>query len=36
VGHVAAKTLANYIHAITNAPLDAAFQEPVKDRDTIT
>src|SRR5438128_5756867 len=26
VGHVAAKTLANYIHAITNAPLDAAFQ----------
>ena len=25
VGHVAAKTLANYIHAITNAPLDAAF-----------
>jgi len=26
VGHVAAKTLANYIHAITNAPLDSAFQ----------
>ena len=26
VGHVAAKTLANYVHAITNAPLDAAFQ----------
>jgi len=26
VGHVAAKTLANYIHALTAAPLDAAFQ----------
>src|SRR2546426_4867284 len=27
VGHVAAKTLANYIHAITNAPLDARSEE---------
>ncbi len=26
VGHVAAKTLANYVHALTQAPLDAAFQ----------
>lgn len=26
VGHVAAKTLANYIHAVTHAPLDAEFQ----------
>lgn len=26
VGHVAAKTISNYIHALTHAPLDAAFQ----------
>lgn len=26
VGHVGLKTLANYVHALTNAPLDAAFQ----------
>jgi uncharacterized peroxidase-related enzyme len=26
VGHVAAKTLANYVHALTDAPLDEAFQ----------
>jgi uncharacterized peroxidase-related enzyme len=26
VGHVAAKTLANYVHALTRAPLDEQFQ----------
>ncbi len=26
VGHVGLKTLANYVHALTNAPLDDAFQ----------
>ncbi|HYK82694.1 MAG TPA: carboxymuconolactone decarboxylase family protein [Gemmatimonadales bacterium] len=26
VGHVAAKTLSNYVHALTGAPVDAAFE----------
>lgn len=32
VGHVGLKTLHNYVHALTNAPLDAAFQPQAWDR----